>query len=116
MSDTGYSFNNTALNGWNYFQGGQGDSPQSNSGGQAGSGTSIMGQSGNVWPSRPLSLGPLGFGNTRFWLDFMVGGFAVLFGIIGLMILIKPDLNRLFNNLKDTIGPAAETAAETAAV
>lgn len=65
-----------------------------------------------VWPSKNISLGFLPTGiTTRGIIDVAVMGAAILFGIMGFYLLVRPDISKLFNKAMQVVGPAAETAA-----
>lgn len=64
-----------------------------------------------VWPSKNLSFGFLPTGiTTRGMYDLMVMSAALLFGILGFYLLVRPDIGKIMNSTVQSLAPAAEMA------
>lgn len=83
----------------------------SKSGNSSGNGSAVP-VDALVWPSRNLNFGFLPTGiTTRGVMDVAVMGAAIMFGIIGFYLLVRPDISKILNKAVSAIGPAAEAAA-----
>lgn len=65
-----------------------------------------------VWPSRQITLGPITTPlSTRGIMDIAVMGAAIMFGLLGFYLLVRPDLSRILNQTVSTATKVGETAA-----